>query len=1024
MSHLANVSWRDLAAMAVALPLGQWTTALALLLALVVAYFGIRQRYFLIWLSGWLSLLAARAVTEAHSFPVSAATISLIRNLGLAAAVTSFALAAFWYTGERRKLAWVWAPGALCIAAAVVHAYRPAAPSLIFFEIAYLAIIGIASARLCFFALGRRRAGAWFFVAALLMLSPELQGSSDEYQFVSALLLRASIVVLLLEESRARACHIEVMSAITTAAVGSHEPGSVMQLALHELSRLYGAQFAWFQRIEGEELVLEQFLGSPELAQGVRFPLSGSGAVALARNPVTTAVRVDRLPPRPREKLMPLGVKSVMVAPMMGKESMVGMLGFGFTRSREFTPEELRFLTATARQLGMARENLTLFELVANSQRQWLTTIDSIDDYILVHDDQPKVLRLNQALARRLGRPLRELTGQPLASVLPNAAEGCPYCLFARESGAELSDPCFGGFSLVSTSSYTPEHGERLGTVHVICDRSARRAVEERYRMLFESVHEGVFVTTSEGKLIDCNPAFAEMLGYASREELLGVDLAEELIPEPDQRAAYHRDMAENDYLSNYEITLRRKDGRVITLMENSFATRGKDGKVERHQGLVMDITEKKRAEDEMRRRNHELGALNAMANIATRTFDIDEILRNTLFWTSELFGQNCDIILFDPVTHKVERCESSRHRDDPVRHELRGLVEDGLVEIVTGVEDESLTERDLHRAPEPARRWFAGHECSSIICVVLYSQRKAMGFLLISGSLPGQFTETDRNLAIAIGRQLGNSMEKILLYEETVKAYANLRDTQEQLLQSEKMSAVGQLVSGVAHELNNPLTAILGYTQLLESEPMGERAQDFVSKLYRQAQRTHRVVQNLLSFSRQRKPIQSQVDLRRVLEDTLSLRDFDMKLHHIVLERDYQPAMPFITGDPHQLEQVFLNIVNNAVDALMDSSQEGKLRVRIFAEGKRACVEFRDTGPGIKEPSKVFDPFYTTKKLGKGTGLGLSICYGIAKEHGGDIVAFNHEQGGAVFQLWLPIGRSLHPMNEVAAPVASTESD
>jgi two-component system NtrC family sensor kinase len=204
----------------------------------------------------------------------------------------------------------------------------------------------------------------------------------------------------------------------------------------------------------------------------------------------------------------------------------------------------------------------------------------------------------------------------------------------------------------------------------------------------------------------------------------------------------------------------------------------------------------------------------------------------------------------------------------------------------------------------------------------------------------------------------------------------------------------------------------------------MSERAQDFVSKLYRQAQRTHRVVQNLLSFSRQRKPIQSQVDLRRVLEDTLSLRDFDMKLHRIVLERDYQPAMPFITGDPHQLEQVFLNIINNAVDALMDSSQEGKLRVRIFAEGKRACVEFRDSGPGIKEPNKVFDPFYTTKKLGKGTGLGLSICYGIAKEHGGDIVAFNHDEGGAVFQLWLPIGRNLHPTAGVETSAASTESN
>ena len=166
----------------------------------------------------------------------------------------------------------------------------------------------------------------------------------------------------------------------------------------------------------------------------------------------------------------------------------------------------------------------------------------------------------------------------------------------------------------------------------------------------------------------------------------------------------------------------------------------------------------------------------------------------------------------------------------------------------------------------------------------MMYSQRKTLGILLISSPNKDQFTGTDRNLAIAIARQLGNSLEKVLLYEETARAYDNLRNAQEQLLQSEKMSAVGQLISGVAHELNNPLTAILGYTQLLETEPIGERAQDYLRKLYKQTQRTHRVVQNLLSFSRQRKPIQSQVDLRRVLEDTLALRESDLKLNNIVL--------------------------------------------------------------------------------------------------------------------------------------------
>jgi two-component system NtrC family sensor kinase len=209
-----------------------------------------------------------------------------------------------------------------------------------------------------------------------------------------------------------------------------------------------------------------------------------------------------------------------------------------------------------------------------------------------------------------------------------------------------------------------------------------------------------------------------------------------------------------------------------------------------------------------------------------------------------------------------------------------------------------------------------------------------------------------------------------------------------------------------------------------LETEPIGERAQDYLRKLYKQTQRTHRVVQNLLSFSRQRKPIQSQVDLRRVVEDTLALRESDLKLNNIALERDYDPDVPFITGDAHQLEQVFLNIINNAVDAIMDSAQSGWLRVRIYLEDSRACIEFRDSGPGLEDSKRIFDPFYTTKKIGKGSGLGLSICYGIVKGHNGDILAFNHEQRGAVFQIKLPIAKMDRPSGDARSASAVVEND
>jgi two-component system, NtrC family, sensor kinase len=146
------------------------------------------------------------------------------------------------------------------------------------------------------------------------------------------------------------------------------------------------------------------------------------------------------------------------------------------------------------------------------------------------------------------------------------------------------------------------------------------------------------------------------------------------------------------------------------------------------------------------------------------------------------------------------------------------------------------------------------------------------------------------------------------------------------------------------------------------------------------------------------------------------------MKVNNITVEREIDPNIPNADADPHQLEQVFLNIINNALDAIMENGPGGKLRVKAYAKDKFVCVEFRDSGPGIHDPKRIFDPFYTTKSIGKGTGLGLSICYGIVKEHGGDIVAHNHADGGAVLEVRLPVaGQAAAAEKEIAPPKRET---
>jgi two-component system NtrC family sensor kinase len=183
----------------------------------------------------------------------------------------------------------------------------------------------------------------------------------------------------------------------------------------------------------------------------------------------------------------------------------------------------------------------------------------------------------------------------------------------------------------------------------------------------------------------------------------------------------------------------------------------------------------------------------------------------------------------------------------------------------------------------------------------------------------------------------------------------------------------------------------------------MGQQGIEYADKLYKQAQRTHRIVQNLLSFARQHKPERVPAKINQILEDTLALRDYDLRMSNIRVHLDLAPDLPVTAADPYQLQQVFLNMVNNAVDAILEQSKDGDLWVRTGTNGDRISIEFTDSGPGVQDASRVFDPFYTTKPVGKGTGLGLSICYGIITEHGGTIRVRNIPTRGASFTIELP---------------------
>jgi two-component system, NtrC family, sensor kinase len=230
--------------------------------------------------------------------------------------------------------------------------------------------------------------------------------------------------------------------------------------------------------------------------------------------------------------------------------------------------------------------------------------------------------------------------------------------------------------------------------------------------------------------------------------------------------------------------------------------------------------------------------------------------------------------------------------------------------------------------------------------------------------------------------------------------------DLQAKLMHTEKMAALGQLVSGVAHEVNNPLAAIVGFTDLLlENTEIPEEAKGELRVILQEAQRTRMIVQNLLSFARQMPEQREPLQLNSVVRQALRLRAYDFSNHGVEMAESYQEDLPLTVGDPHQLQQVFLNIVNNAYDAVREVERPGKLEISTWHEKGQIEIAFRDNGPGISHPDRIFDPFFTTKEVGKGTGLGLSICYGIVRAHRGEIIARNNPDGvGCTFLVRLPV--------------------
>jgi signal transduction histidine kinase len=280
--------------------------------------------------------------------------------------------------------------------------------------------------------------------------------------------------------------------------------------------------------------------------------------------------------------------------------------------------------------------------------------------------------------------------------------------------------------------------------------------------------------------------------------------------------------------------------------------------------------------------------------------------------------------------------------------------------------------------------------------------------------SLKQDLTQEQRGRYFAMASDVSKAIERL----DAQRGQTRL--VQERLLQSEKMSSVGQLVSGVAHELNNPLTGIMGFAQLLLLKELDET-------IYSEAERASKIVQNLLTFARRRKAQKEPSNLNTLVERVLELRNYDLRVRNIETEMELDPALPQTMVDANQIQQVFLNIIINAEQAMRGDGDgaEGTLRIRTSADERNVIVAFQDSGPGMSAETlrRIFDPFFTTKEAGEGTGLGLTISYGIIEDHGGRIWAESGTGRGTTFLIELPIVAGAAPARSASVEPAPAQA-
>ena len=517
---------------------------------------------------------------------------------------------------------------------------------------------------------------------------------------------------------------------------------------------------------------------------------------------------------------------------------------------------------------------------------------------------------------------------------------------------------------LTSHGRYDSNHN-LLGYEGIVLDQSQRiqmenklRASEDDFKRLFEHVACGVFVSSKEGKFLNANQALLDMLGYESKEEFLNINIAKDLYVKPDDRRKFQQMIERDGRIIDHEVDFKRKDGSTIPILLTAHVRYDQEGNVLGYEGLNVDLSQRKLMQKEI---IEAYDFINKTVQSSPNPIMATDLKGNIMIWNQaaeETLGYKAVEVIGKMNIDKVYPEGMAKKAMQMMRNPEYGGV------------------GKLRSYP------------------MVYVRRDGQ---VIEGTLSASLIYDTKGKEIA-------SVGSFVDLRERLEMERALRRTQEQLLQSEKLAAMGRLTSQIAHELNNPLYGIMNTLELLKTEiPVQNKRRKILEMALSETLRLSDLLRKMLSFSKPDQQERRPVDINTVIDEILLLHEKQLQENTITISTSYTDNLGNVNASKDQLRQVFLNLVANARDAMPDG---GNLHVSTQRRDDTVAVEISDNGIGIapEHIDKVFDSFFTTKDSVKGVGLGLAVCYGFIKDHGGDIQVTSEVGTGTTFTITFPV--------------------